>query len=290
MRGNKNLVSVIIPTCNRAGTIMGAVTSVLEQTLRNLEVIVVDDGSTDNTLELLGGVADPRLQVLSQCNRGVSAARNLGLSKARGRLLALLDSDDQWLPQKAARQVRFMVEGGFHLCQTDEIWIRNGVRVNPCRKHAKPAGWFLEKSLHMCLISPSCVMFTREFLDRYGMFDETLPACEDYDLWLRAGISCPAGFLPDPLVVKTGGHADQLSRRILGLDLYRIYAMVKQLRSENPGPEHRRMIRRALRARGDLYIKGCLKRGRFTEAQRVRTLVEEALTPSSLTLNPNGVK
>jgi glycosyltransferase involved in cell wall biosynthesis len=286
LRGNGNLVSVIIPTCNRAGSIVRAVTSVLEQTLQDLEVIVVDDGSTDGTLDLLGGIADSRLQVLSQSNKGVSAARNLGLATAQGRFLALLDSDDHWRPQKAARQVRFMIEGGFHLSQTDEIWIRNGVRVNPRRKHAKPAGWFLEKSLHMCLISPSCVMFTREFLGRYGMFDETLPACEDYDLWLRAGISCPAGFLPEPLVVKTGGHADQLSRKILGLDLYRIYAMVKQLRSENPGPEHRRMIRRALRARSDLYIKGCLKRGRFTEAQRIRSLVEEALALSSLPLSP----
>ena len=286
LRGNGNLVSVIIPTCNRAGTVVRAVKSVLDQTLKDLEVIVVDDGSTDDTIELLGGIADARLQVLSQSNRGVSAARNFGLSKARGRFLALLDSDDRWLPQKAARQVRFMVEGGFHLCQTDEIWIRNGVRVNPCRKHAKPAGWFLEKSLHMCLISPSCVMFTREFLERYGTFDETLPACEDYDLWLRAGISCPAGFLPEALVVKTGGHSDQLSRKILGLDLYRIYAMVKQLRSQEPGPEQQSMIRRALRTRSDLYIKGCLKRGRFTEAQRVKDLMEEALAPSSLTLNP----
>ncbi|MGE4442883.1 MAG: glycosyltransferase family 2 protein [Desulfomicrobium sp.] len=270
-------VSVIIPTHNRADVLGRAIASVLGQTWADFELIVVDDGSTDATATVLAEFDDPRLTGMRQENKGVSAARNRGIAASRGRLIALLDSDDTWMPDKLEKQVRFMAESGFAICQTDEIWIRNGVRVNPRFKHAKPAGWFLERSLDLCLISPSCVMFTRPLWEELGPFDESLPACEDYSLWLRVGTRHPVGLVPEPLVVKTGGHADQLSRRIIGLDLYRVYAMIDLLRSMGLKAEQRAMIAAALRERVRLYVQGCIKHGKDEEAMRVRELARDVL-------------
>ena len=270
-------VSVIIPTHDRADVLGRAVASVLGQTWTDLELFVVDDGSSDATASVLAEFDDPRLTGMHQENKGVSAARNLGIAASGGRYVALLDSDDYWMPDKLEKQVRFMAESGFAICQTDEIWIRNGQRVNPRFKHAKPAGWFLERSLELCLISPSCVMFTRELWRELGPFDERLPACEDYSLWLRVGARHPVGLVPEALTVKTGGHADQLSRRIIGLDLYRIYAMVDLLRSMALGGEQRIMVEAALRERVRLYAQGCIKHGKDEEAVRVRELTAEVL-------------
>jgi glycosyltransferase involved in cell wall biosynthesis len=270
-------VSVIIPTHNRADVLGRAIASVRGQTWADFELIVVDDGSTDATPRVLAEFDDPRLTGMHQENKGVSSARNRGIAASRGRLIALLDSDDYWMPDKLEKQVRFMAKSGFAICQTDEIWIRNNVRVNPRFKHAKPAGWFLDRSLDLCLISPSCVMFTRSLWDELGPFDESLPACEDYSLWLRVGARHPVGLLPEPLVVKTGGHADQLSRRIIGLDLYRVYAMIDLLRSMTLGAEQRALVAAALRERVRLYAQGCIKHGKDEEAVRVRELAAEAL-------------
>jgi glycosyltransferase involved in cell wall biosynthesis len=270
-------VSVIIPTHNRAEVLGRAIASVLGQTWADFQIIVVDDGSTDATARVLAEFDDPRLTGMHQENKGVSSARNQGIAASNGRLIALLDSDDYWMPDKLEKQVRFMAESGFAICQTDEIWIRNGVRVNPRFKHAKPAGWFLERSLELCLISPSCVMFTRTLWDELGPFDESLPACEDYSLWLRVGVCHPVGLLPEVLVVKTGGHADQLSRRIIGLDLYRVYAMIDLLRSMALGGEQQALVAAALRERVRLYAQGCIKHGKDEEAVRVRELAAEVL-------------
>ena len=268
---------MIIPTHNRADVLGRAIASVLGQTLADFELFVVDDGSTDATPRVLAEFDDPRLTGMHQENKGVSSARNRGIAASGGRLIALLDSDDHWMPDKLEKQVRFMAESGFAICQTDEIWIRNGVRVNPRFKHAKPAGWFLDRSLDLCLISPSCVMFTRSLWDELGPFDESLPACEDYSLWLRVGARHPVGLLPEPLVVKSGGHADQLSRRIIGLDLYRVYAMIDLLRNMALDDEQRTLVEAALRERVRLYAQGCIKHGKDEEAVRVRELAAEAL-------------
>jgi glycosyltransferase involved in cell wall biosynthesis len=263
---------VIVPTHNRADVLGRAVASVLAQSLPDLELIVVDDGSTDRTAEVLAGFDDPRLTGMRQENKGVSSARNLGIAASRGRYIALLDSDDYWLQEKLERQVRFMAESGFEICQTDEIWVRDGVRVNPRFKHAKPAGWFLEKSLELCLISPSCVMFSRRLWDELGPFDERLPACEDYSLWLRVGARHPVGLVPEALTVKTGGHSDQLSRRIIGLDLYRVYAVIDLLRTMDLTAEQRTLAVASLRERVRLYAQGCIKYGKDEEALRMREL------------------
>lgn len=274
------LLSVVIPTHNRAALTERAARSVLSQTYSPLELVLVDDGSTDDTplaLERVRNEAPARVRVVRQANRGVSAARNFGLGLCRGELLALLDSDDYWLPRKCERQVAFMRETGCVICQTDEIWIRKGVRVNPKFKHLKMSGQFFARALETCLVSPSTTMFTRGFWEEVGPFDESLPACEDYDLWLRALLKHEVGWLPEALAVRDGGRPDQLSGRIVGLDLYRIYSLSKLLANEGLDEERRALTREALRRKSDVYVRGCLKRDRPEEALRVKELVASAL-------------
>jgi glycosyltransferase involved in cell wall biosynthesis len=272
------LVSVIIPTRDRAELVIRAVASVLGQTHRALDVVVVDDGSADDTRDRLAVLDDPRLRVLVHPrSRGVSAARNAGLAAARGGYFALLDSDDAWLPQKVERLLAFARAKGYAICQNQEIWMRGGRRVNPGAGHEKRDGFFFEAALVRCLVSPSSVMFTREFYESVGGFDESLPACEDYDLWLRALVRHPVGLLNEWLTVRHGGRADQLSAAFVGLDLFRIRAMLGLLGRVNLTDWHRNCLIKELGRKTRVYVRGCLKNGRPEEAMRVRGLVADAL-------------
>jgi len=161
-------ISVIIPSYNRAGYLRRSIDSVLSQTSPADELIVVNDGSTDHTSELLGEYGTA-LRVINQANQGVSAARNTGIRAARGEWIALLDSDDAWLPEKLANQRTFSSENpALHIFQSQERWVRNGKRVNPKKKHQKPSGWIFEESLKLCLVSPSAVIFKRRFGKRWA--------------------------------------------------------------------------------------------------------------------------
>ncbi len=273
------LVSVIIPTYNRAGHVGCAVRSVLTQTHEDLELIVVDDGSTDSTREILSGFKDKRLKAVDQENKGVAAARNLGLGLARGRYVAFLDSDDYWLEKKLELQLGFMQESGFCISQTQEAWMRKGKRVNPGIRHQKFAGWIFARSLELCLVSPSCVMLHADLVRQGFVFNDSLPACEDYELWLRVALHCPVGLVPRVLTVKQGGRTDQLSRSIIGLDLWRIQALLKILEKRDLTPEKKALVLQALQEKSRVYIAGCQKRGRMEEAARVKKELESCLHP-----------
>ncbi|GBC61599.1 glycosyl transferase [Desulfonema ishimotonii] len=268
MKNNNNtpMVSVIIPTCNRDRLVQEAIASVLAQEFKSFELIVVDDGSTDSTPEILGSYGDA-ITVIRQENRGVSAARNAGIAVAKGELIALLDSDDLWMAEKLAVQTAFFQQHPDALiCQTEEIWVRNGVRVNPKKKHRKLSGMIFEPSLALCLVSPSAVMMRRELFSHVGLFDESLPACEDYDLWLRVGCRYPVHLIDRPLIVKRGGHEDQLSGAP-GLDKYRIQSLLKLLDGDLLSPEQSQAARKMLKEKSSIYASGCLKRGRGEEAR-----------------------
>ncbi len=264
-------VSVIIPTYNRAGHLREALDSVLAQEFRSFELIVVDDGSTDETPPLLLKYGDS-IRVLRQKNRGVSAARNAGIAAGRGALIAFLDSDDIWLPGKLSRQVEFFGQNPEVLiCQTEELWVKNGCRVNPGKRHRKRGGMIFEPSLELCLVSPSAVMLRRELFDRVGVFDERLPACEDYDLWLRVSCRFPVGLIDTPLIAKRGGHADQLSRA-RGLDRYRIESIAKLISDGCLTAAQRIAAVAVLKQKCRVYAGGCRKRGRHAEADRYEQL------------------
>ncbi len=266
------LVSVIIPTFNRAWILLEAIESVLSQTFENYELIVVDDGSTDNTRLLLESFKD--IRVVSQDNKGVSAARNQGIAVAAGDYLAFLDSDDLWFPGKLASQMTFFkTHPQAMICQTQEVWIRNGRRINPKKRHCKASGMFFERSLELCLVSPSAVIIKKDLLDDVGRFDEELPACEDYDLWLRIGARYPVFLVDKPLVIKRGGHADQLSASS-GLDKYRIQSIKKLLDGDMLTCEQRQASAVMLRKKCEIYATGCRKRGRDEEAGYYQQLAE----------------
>ncbi len=260
------LVSVIIPTYNRAAWVAEAVASVLAQTWRDFELLVVDDGSSDATLEALAPWREQLICLRTRENRGVAAARNLGARAASGRWLAFLDSDDLWRPRKLEHQLAYLAaHPELRICQTDEIWVRRGRRVNPPASHRKPEGRIFLPSLHRCVVSPSAVMLCRRLFWEAGGFDESLPACEDYDLWLRLAWRHDIGLVPDPLVVKRGGHEDQLSRG-WGLDRFRIRALLKLLEEPELPPAYREAVSRTLAEKCRIYAQGCLKRGKLNEA------------------------
>lgn len=270
---NPPMVSVIIPTFNRGWILEEAIDSVLEQEYQNFELIVVDDGSTDNTPEILNSYSS-KITVIRQANQGVSAARNKGIRHSSGQLIAFLDSDDRWLPHKLSRQVAFFESHPeLSICQTEEIWIRNGVRVNPKKRHQKPSGMIFERSLALCLVSPSAVMLRRSLLEDVGLFDENLPACEDYDLWLRISCRYPVGLIDTPLIVKQGGHDDQLSRAP-SLDRFRIRALERMIENGNLTKKQRTAAIKILKAKCGIYAGGCLKRRRTDEALYYQRLAE----------------
>ncbi|OGR09008.1 MAG: hypothetical protein A3K23_03435 [Desulfobacca sp. RBG_16_58_9] len=265
------LVSVIIPTYNRADLVRQAVASVRAQTYRDFEIVVVDDGGTDDTFEVLS--TWPELRLLRHTGRqGVSAARNTGITAARGQWLAFLDSDDLWLPDKLARQI-FWLEGQPELliCQTEETWVRRGVAVNKPATHRKVAGRIFLPSLARCMISPSAVILNRRLFEDHGVFDATLAAAEDYDLWLRLTWRYDVGLVDEPLAIKRGGHPDQLSRQ-WGLDRFRIRALVKLLDEPDLPQPYARAARNLLAVKCAIYARGCDKRGKMAEAACYRDL------------------
>jgi glycosyltransferase involved in cell wall biosynthesis len=259
------LVSVIIPTFNRGWSIKEAIDSVLAQDFSGFELIVVDDGSTDNTPDILKSYGHD-ITVISQDNKGVSAARNRGIGVSSASLIAFLDSDDLWLPQKLLRQVEFFnTHADAMINQTQELWYRNGVRVNPKKRHHKFSGMIFERSLALCLVSPSAVMLRKSLFETVGLFDESLRACEDYDLWLRVSCRYPVYLINTPLIVKRGGHDDQLSRAA-GLDKLRIRALQKVIESDFLSPSQRKAALQMIKKKCAIYAMGCRRRGRDNEA------------------------
>ena len=261
-------VSVIIPTFNRAHKIARAVASVLYQTFTDYEVLVVDDGSEDATSAALQPFRSRARCLTHPKNLGVSAARNTGIRESHSPLIAFLDSDDYWLPEKLATQVSFFSEHPDAVaCQTEERWIRRGVRVNPMKKHFKPSGEIFEPSLKLCVVSPSAVVVKRTLLEEVGVFDEDFPVCEDYDLWLRISRKYPVWLIPERLVIKEGGAPDQLSRSIEGMDRYRITAIARLIDSGCLSQRQTEAALKELRFKCRVYGKGCLRRGKQKEGQ-----------------------
>lgn len=278
------LVTVIIPTYNRAHLLPRAIHSVFAQTFESYELIVVDDGSEDNTSHVLASF-NGRLRTLLQQHRGVSAARNLGIRHSRGDLVAFLDSDDEWLPDKLALQTgRFDPARPYYVCHSDEIWVRDGREIAQKKVHRKQGGRFFERALERCLISPSSVMISRALLDRAGWFDEELPAAEDYDLWLRITAFYDVDFIPEPLLIKHGGHPDQLSTTVPAIDRFRIRAIRKILDVPDLRPDYRNAAIRELIRKCLIVAAGCDNRGRLAEAEEYRELARSYRTiePGSL--------
>ncbi len=268
----KQRISVIIPTWNRVGLLEKAIGSVLAQTRPCDELIVVDDGSTDATADLvrtMAALSGHEIRYIHQENRGAAAARNRGIALAGGDLLCFLDSDDWWDPEKLAVQERAMqAHPDLLVSHTREIWFRRGRRVNQKKKHEPPGGRIFSRCLAMCVVGMSTVMVRAEFFQMHGLFDESLVCCEDYDLWLRASVHEEFLLVEQPLTLKDGGRPDQLSSRYrMGMDTFRIRSICRLLEQAALTPEQRRLALAELERKCIIYGKGCIRHGRREEGE-----------------------
>ena len=259
-------VSVVIPCYERINFLRNALYSVFSQTLKPSEILVVDDGSP-TPIEHTLGREFPGVHWLHQENSGVAAARNLGIKMAQCSWIAFLDSDDRWKPLKLEKQWRFHCEHPEVLVShTNESWIRNNNQVIPPKYLDKSSRTFFERSLQHCLICPSSVLMHQSVVEKVGNFDEDLPVCEDYDLWLRILLTEEFGFLDEELVFKYGGHSDQLSRTFWGMDRFRVFSLEKLIK-QNECPEKKLLILRTLQEKCEVLSKGFKKHGKYLESE-----------------------
>jgi glycosyltransferase involved in cell wall biosynthesis len=262
-------ISIIIPSYNRENLLLKAIDSLVVQTYRHFEIIIVDDGSTDNTCTAIQKYHDDRIRYVYQENRGPAAARNRGIKEARYSHIAFLDSDDWFVPEKLETQlVRMKEEPHYLISHTDEIWYRRGKLLNQKKRHHKPGGYIFARCLELCTVSMSTVMVRRELFDTIGLFDESLPCCEDYDFWLRASIEHPFLKIDESLTLKDGGRPDEISVQYsVGMDKYRITSICNLLEKESLSPEQIALAKKELAYKCTVYGNGCIKHGRPEEGQ-----------------------
>jgi len=266
-------ITVVVPVFNRHQTIGRAIDSILSQSYAPERIIVVDDASTDKTPGMLKSYGDKLTCLSLPRNSGPSRARNEGIKHAKAEWIAFLDSDDSWEKDKLKNQIAYLNKYPFYqILQPEEVWIRNGKRVNPCKHHKKPEGWIWEPSLERCLVSPSGVLVKRSLLERYGLFDESLPVCEDYDLWLKISRHHPVGLEPSFSVIKYGGHEDQLSRQYPAIDSFRVRSLARLLKNELH-PDFRKKITFVLVKKLKILIKGYEKRQKWQDANECKLML-----------------
>ena len=267
-------ISVVIPTYNRIALVERAIDSVLRQSIKPFDIIVVDDGSDDGTSEMIQKKYRS-INLVQQQNSGVSAARNNGIKHAKGDWIALLDSDDEWTEKKLENQANRLIKNpDYHFCHTNEIWIRNGVRVNQKKRHQKYGGYIFDKCLDICRISPSSTLFKKNILEHVGWFDTQLPVCEDYDLWLRITADYKILFVDEPLIIKYGGHTDQLSQSVEGIELFRIKSLENLLANTELSPQKRNLAITMIIKKLNIYLNGLIKRKKQTETEQVKEKIK----------------
>ena len=255
-------ISVIIPTYNRCDLLKRAINSVIKQTITPKEIIIVDNGSTDQTYQMVSSLF-PEINYFIEKKRGVSAARNKGILESKSKWIAFLDSDDAWKPTKLEKQMEYSVfnQDKYRIIHTDETWYRNKKFLNQLKKHKKSGGNIFKNSLQLCCISPSSVVLKKQIFDDYGLFDENLEVCEDYDMWIRITAKEEVGFLDSPLVLKYGGHSDQLSKKFWGMDRFRIKSLEKNLKNEHFSKSQKINVLDTLIEKLTIVSGGALKRG-----------------------------
>lgn len=285
-------VSAVIPTFNRSEFVLTALESVLAQIYRDMEILIIDDGSTDGTeprlRERMAGESEVPIRYMKTSNQGVAAARNTGVENAAGRWIAFLDSDDRWMPDKIRRQMCFIHKNpGIRLVHTQERWFRHGRRVNPPTAYRKYSGDVFLHCLPLCMIGPSSVLAERSLVREIGGFDEAYPVCEDYDLWLRISSLHRVGLIEEELTWKYGGHADQLSTSLVGIDYWRIKSLCRILRIRNLSAFQVNAVHKEIDRKADILLAGYRKHGRTKEYARVSAMIDKARLWSFGSI-PNG--
>ena len=273
-------ISVIIPTYNREKLLERAIHSVLRQTVACAEIIIVDDGSMDQTADLVRYLAEKSatpIQYFHQGNMGPAAARNLGIQQSQSGLIAFLDSDDHWRKNKLACQLKAMQEDPSALISyTREQWLREGVHLNQKKKHIPQHGNIFAHCLQLCVVGMSTVIVRRELFEKAGFFSPDFRCCEDYDFWLRVSCRYPFLLVDKALTIKEGGREDQVSFQYrVGMDRLHIQAITRLLESEILTREHRELALQALQQKCQVFGQGCIKHGKGEEGKEYFELYEK---------------
>ena len=296
-------VDIIIPSYNRKKFLKRAVDSVQNQNWPNWNLWIVDDGSTDSCTNIYanlfkndssenfigysanqitdGSVQSPKgcfhrnkIKIIKwKINRGVSYARNQGLQRTTADWIAFLDSDDEWLPQKLEKQMEYAEKNPqYPLIHCNEIWLKNGKVLNQKKKHKKQGGRVFIPSVHLCCISPSAVLIKRSLFEELGLFREDFPVCEDYEFWLRVTSRYDVGFLGEPLLIKHGGHEDQLSKKYFGMDYWRLKALFPYLHDKNLSLAERQTVQQECVKKLQILMKGYEKYNNIDKQKEIEEI------------------
>lgn len=267
-------ISVIIPTLNRVNLLKRALRSVLNQTLPPDEIIVIDNGSTDDTKNMIKDNFQ-NIKYYYLHDKGVSKARNLGIKNSNSEWLSFLDSDDEWHRKKLEKQINFIkYNSKCKFVHSNEVWLRNGIHLNQLKKHKKKGGNIFKNCLKMCCISPSSVILKKNIFYDYGFFDESFQVCEDYEMWLRISAKEEICFLEDKLLIKHGGHKDQLSKKFWGMDRFRVYAIEKNLLNNNFSKYQNGLAKFFLLQKLEVIINGAKKRNNIETFEKFKKKYE----------------
>ncbi len=277
-------ISVIIPTYNRASLLPRAIKSVLKQTFSCNELIIVDDGSTDDTADIIKDLTRDqqhlpfRLISLKTENLGPGAARNKGLNLASQPYVAFLDSDDHWHKRKIEQQYTALKNNPeYRISHTKEKWLRRGSHLNQKKIHIPRQGYIFGHCLQLCAVGMSTVMVEISLIKEQGMFDENLRCCEDYDLWLKISSSEEFLLIDSPLTTKEGGRDDQVSFQYrVGMDKLRIEAIMNLISDIRLREDQIDLAYKELQKKAQIYGKGCIRHGRMEEGNYYLQLAESA--------------
>jgi len=268
--------SVIIPSYNRQDFLKIAVNSVLNQTFTDYELLVVDDGSTDNTPKIINSLNSPKIGYIFQPNQGVSSARNKGIKQAKGKFICFLDSDDRFCQEKLEITHNYIKKyPKYDIFHTEEIWYRNSGLLTPKACHKKPSGHVFGQALKLCCVSISTSAIKKGIFREIGNFDETMPACEDYDFWLRVTSKYPVFLIPEHLTIKEGGHSSQQSKKYEAMDKFRIYALERLIKSSSLTPNQHKLACEELKTKCSILLKGAKKRKKNKEAKYYKEISEK---------------
>jgi len=234
---NKPEISVVIPTYNRAYLIGRAIQSVLQQTFQDIEVLLVDDCSNDNTKEIVAGIGDNRIKYIRhEKNRGVAAARNTGIASATGKYVAFLDSDDEWLPEKLEKQIKVFTDAtaavGIVYTRMVILEGNNKKYIPPVYAKSREGNLLRDLLVDPILVKPPATMIRKECFARVGMFDENFFAGEDWDLWIRLAKHYEFKYINDLLVI-----CHVLADRVTNSNQNFTYGRIRELILEKHGED-----------------------------------------------------
>jgi len=252
--------SIVIPTFNRSALLRIAVESILGQNFEDFEIIIYDDGSEDNTSAMITAFNDQRIKYFYQENKGVSAARNAAIKKCCGEFVAFLDSDDRFRGTKLSTTHEYIQKNPrYKVFHSQEIWYRAGSYLPQKKCHAKPHGNIFSQATKICSVSISTAVAHKSVFDTIGNFDEAMPACEDYDFWLRASNQYEIFLIDKFLTIKEGGHIGQQSHKYPAMDRFRIYALEKAINSGKLTERNLIIAQRELAVKKNIFEKGAKK-------------------------------